>query len=68
MNELHRLVCAGQLDLKTAQHDISSDWIAAYRKYLHSDLPLSAHQHRRGSRRREAGVQEPAGAPSGAAR
>jgi hypothetical protein len=33
-NELHRLVCTGQLDLKTAQHDIATDWIAAYKKYF----------------------------------
>jgi hypothetical protein len=30
-NELHRLVCSGQLDLKTTQHDTAADWIAAYR-------------------------------------
>ncbi len=49
-NELHRLVCSGQLDLKTAQHDISTDWIAAYKKYFHTDQPLSAHQHRHRAR------------------
>jgi len=26
---LHQLVCAGQLDLATAQHDIATDWIGA---------------------------------------
>jgi hypothetical protein len=31
---LHRLVCAHQLDLATAQHEISTDWIAAYAKYV----------------------------------
>jgi hypothetical protein len=31
---LHQLVCGGQLDLATAQHDIASDWIGAYRKYI----------------------------------
>ena len=31
---LHQLVCAGQLDLATAQHDIATDWIGAYRRYL----------------------------------
>jgi hypothetical protein len=36
---LHQLVCAGKLDLPTAQHDIATDWITAYKKYLspHSD-------------------------------
>jgi hypothetical protein len=37
---LHQLVCAGELDLSTAQHDISTDWIAAYKKYFHTDKPL----------------------------
>lgn len=39
-DRLHDLVCEGQLDLATAQHDISSDWIAAYKKYFHTDKPL----------------------------
>jgi anti-sigma factor RsiW len=38
--QLHQLVCAGQLDLSTAQHDIATDWIAAYKKYFHTDRPL----------------------------
>jgi hypothetical protein len=33
-NKLHDDVCAGQVDLKTAQHEISTDWIAAYQKYV----------------------------------
>jgi hypothetical protein len=37
---LHEQVCSGHLDLATAQRDISSDWIAAYRKYFHTDKPL----------------------------
>lgn len=28
------MVCRGQVDLGTAQEDIATDWIAAYRKYL----------------------------------
>jgi len=39
-DRLHDLVCEGQLDLATAQQDISSDWIAAYKKYFHTDRPL----------------------------
>lgn len=31
---LHELVCAGKLDLSTAQHDIAADWIGAYKKYI----------------------------------
>jgi hypothetical protein len=33
-NKLHALVCAGQLDLPTAQHEIATNWIAAYQQYL----------------------------------
>jgi hypothetical protein len=40
-DRLHRMVCRGDVDLATAQHDISTDWIAAYRKYFHVDAPLS---------------------------
>jgi hypothetical protein len=28
------MVCAGDIDLPTAQKAIASDWIAAYKKYL----------------------------------
>lgn len=31
---LHDLVCAGKLDLQTAQRDIARDWIVAYKKYI----------------------------------
>jgi hypothetical protein len=37
---LHEMVCTGQLDLHTAQHDIATDWIAAYKKYFHTNKPL----------------------------
>jgi hypothetical protein len=40
---LHQLVCAGKLDLSTAQRDIATDWIAAYKNYFHTDKPLSQH-------------------------
>lgn len=39
-DHLHHLVCDGQVSLSTAQHEISSDWISAYRKYFHTDEPL----------------------------
>ncbi len=38
---LHQLVCAGRLDLPTAQREIATDWIAAYKKYFHTDRPLA---------------------------
>ena len=50
-NELHRLVCAGQVALATAQHDIATDWIAAYKKYFHTETPVSRVRARPSSRR-----------------
>jgi hypothetical protein len=41
-SRLQQLVCQGNLDLATAQHDISTDWIAAYRKYFHVDAPIAS--------------------------
>jgi hypothetical protein len=38
---LHELVCSGEVDLKTAQNDISTNWIGAYKKYFNSDRPIS---------------------------
>jgi hypothetical protein len=38
---LHEMVCRGDVDLATAQQDISKDWIAAYRKYFHTDQPIA---------------------------
>ena len=32
--QLHKLVCNGQLDLATAQKEISTDWVSAYKKYI----------------------------------
>jgi hypothetical protein len=40
---LHQLVCSGDLDLSTAQRDIATDWIAAYKKYFHTETPLALH-------------------------
>jgi Putative zinc-finger len=41
-DRLHDMVCSGQLDLATAQHDIATDWISAYKKYFHTRNPLSS--------------------------
>ncbi len=38
---LYQMVCHGDIDLATAQQDISKDWIAAYRKYFHTENPLA---------------------------
>lgn len=39
-DRLHSMVCHGEVDLATAQRDIATDWIAAYRKYFHADAPI----------------------------
>ena len=35
-NKLHSLVCSGELPLRTAQGAISTNWIAAYAKYVNA--------------------------------
>ncbi|MGC1493056.1 MAG: hypothetical protein WA798_16930, partial [Candidatus Acidiferrum sp.] len=40
-DRLHEMVCSGNLDLATAQHDIATDWISAYKKYFHTQNPVS---------------------------
>jgi anti-sigma factor RsiW len=37
---LPQLVCNGRVDLQAAQRDIADDWIAAYRKYFKTGVPL----------------------------
>jgi hypothetical protein len=46
--KLHRLVCAGELDLKTAQQAIASNWIEAYKKYVseHPPAPVARETNR----------------------
>jgi hypothetical protein len=39
-DRLRVMVCRGELDLATAQHDLSADWITAYRMYFHVDKPI----------------------------
>ena len=36
---LRRLVCNGSVPLASAQRDIATDWIAAYKRYFHADKP-----------------------------
>lgn len=33
-NKLHQMVCDGIITLEQAQKEISTDWIAAYQKYI----------------------------------
>ncbi|MGB8770315.1 MAG: zf-HC2 domain-containing protein [Candidatus Korobacteraceae bacterium] len=38
---LQQLVCQGKVSLSTAQHDLATDWISAYKKYFHTDRPIN---------------------------
>lgn len=38
-NRLHALICAGRIPLGEAQHSISTDWIAAWRRDFGKDHP-----------------------------
>jgi Putative zinc-finger len=40
-DRLHEMVCRGDMDLATAQREISTDWIAAYKKYFRTDKPIN---------------------------
>lgn len=40
-DHLRGLVCDGKLDLATAQREIAGNWIEAYKKYFHTDRPLT---------------------------
>jgi hypothetical protein len=40
-DHLRNLVCEGDLDLATAQHEIATNWIGAYKKYFHTDRPVA---------------------------
>lgn len=42
-DRLRNMVCEGQLDLATAQHEIATNWIAAYQKYFRTKTPVAAH-------------------------
>jgi hypothetical protein len=42
-DHLRELVCTNRISLEQAQRDISTDWIWAYKRYFHTDQPLSIH-------------------------
>ncbi len=45
-DRLREMVCDGSLDLTEAQQEIAANWIEAYKKYFHTEMPVSA-EHRR---------------------
>jgi hypothetical protein len=40
-DRLREMVCNGSMDLAEAQREIAANWIAAYKKYFHTDHPLA---------------------------
>ena len=40
-DRLRQMVCNGSLELTEAQQEIAVNWIAAYKKYFHTDRPLA---------------------------
>jgi hypothetical protein len=40
-SHLRSLVCAGDLDLATAQHEIATNWVEAYKRYFHTTQPVA---------------------------
>jgi len=45
-DRLREMVCEGSIDLAEAQREIAGNWIAAYKKYFHTDRPLAEHCNR----------------------
>ncbi len=39
-SRLHQLVCQGKINLVTAQRDLATDWISAYKRYFNTDRPI----------------------------
>jgi hypothetical protein len=42
-DRLREMVCDGGMDLAAAQREIAANWIAAYKKYFHTNEPLPEH-------------------------
>ena len=40
-DRLQELVCNGKINLATAQQELATDWISAYKRYFHTDKPLA---------------------------
>ena len=45
-DRLRDMVCDGSLDLTAAQQEIATNWIAAYKKYFHTEKPLDRYCRR----------------------
>jgi hypothetical protein len=43
-DRLRDLVCEGKVDLSTAQREIATNWIDAYKKYFHAEHPIGSQE------------------------
>jgi hypothetical protein len=43
-DRLRELVCQDKVDLSTAQREIANNWIAAYKKYFHTEHPIRSQE------------------------
>lgn len=39
-DRLHQMVCNREIGISEAQHELATNWIAAYKKYFHTQTPL----------------------------
>jgi hypothetical protein len=43
-DRMRDLVCQGKLDLSTAQREIASNWIGAYKRYFNTEYPIQSQE------------------------
>ncbi len=43
-DQLHSMVCRDEITLAAAQHELATDWIAAYKKYFRTNGPMQRHR------------------------
>jgi hypothetical protein len=53
-DRLHSMVCKGEIEMSAAQDAIATDWIAAYKRYFHTNEPLPKRQPKQTHRKRRA--------------
>lgn len=62
-NRLHDDVCTNQIDLPTAQREIATDWIGAYKRLFGTTQPIAEARRHRGQARATSYSRTPAAAP-----
>jgi len=65
-NKLHEMICSRQIDIKAAQREIATDWIAAYKKYVGPEPSANdAHHEQRSARESAASSSTSSGQATG---